>query len=55
VTENTVIPPGSLVLGVPAKVVRSLDESARLRILDNAAHYVELAQRHRSGDLPRLG
>ncbi|MCE2953413.1 MAG: gamma carbonic anhydrase family protein [Gemmatimonas sp.] len=55
VTENTVIPPGSLVLGVPAKVVRSLDESARLRILDNAARYVELAQRHRSGDLPRLG
>ncbi|MFN9422223.1 gamma carbonic anhydrase family protein [Gemmatimonas sp.] len=55
VTENTVIPPGSLVLGVPAKVVRSLDESARLRILDNAARDVELAQRHRSGDLPRLG
>jgi carbonic anhydrase/acetyltransferase-like protein (isoleucine patch superfamily) len=52
-TENTVVPPGSLVLGVPGKVVRQLDGVARARILDNAARYVALAQQHRSGAIAR--
>jgi len=51
VTENTVIPPGSLVVGVPAKVVRHHGDAARERILDNAARYVLLAQRHKNGAL----
>lgn len=51
VTENTIIPPGSLVVGVPAKIVRNHGEAARERILDNAARYVVLAQRHRAGEL----
>jgi carbonic anhydrase/acetyltransferase-like protein (isoleucine patch superfamily) len=53
VTENTVVPPGSLVLGVPGKVVKVLDASTRARILDNAARYVQLAQAHRAGQVPR--
>jgi carbonic anhydrase/acetyltransferase-like protein (isoleucine patch superfamily) len=46
VLEDTVIPPRSLVAGVPAKVRRELtdDEVAGLRA--NAAHYVELSARY---------
>ncbi len=51
VTENTVIPPGSLVVGVPGKVVRTHGDAARAGILDNAARYVALAQRHKSWEL----
>ena len=50
-TEYTVVPPGSLVLGVPAKVVRDVDEKLRLRIGDTARHYLELARLHKSGRL----
>lgn len=45
VTEGTIIPPGSLVLGLPAKVIRSLDEQDRQRIAHAADHYVENAKR----------
>lgn len=41
VTERTVIPPGSLVMGAPAKVKRSLTESDRASIEDYAKRYVE--------------
>lgn len=37
VTKGTVIPPNSLVMGVPAKVVRSIPEGSNLA---NAANYV---------------
>lgn len=36
VAENKVIPPGSLVMGAPGKVVRELDETARARLLKSA-------------------
>jgi carbonic anhydrase/acetyltransferase-like protein (isoleucine patch superfamily) len=52
ITENTVIPPGSLVMGIPAKVVRDVDEELRMRIGDTARHYLELARLHRSGKVP---
>ena len=52
-TENTIVPPGSLVLGVPGKVVKQLGEAARAGIVENAARYVELAQRHRAGEVAR--
>lgn len=51
-TEGTVVPPGSLVLGVPAKVVRPVDDDLRERIVTTVTHYVELAQRHKSGEFP---
>lgn len=41
VTEGMRIPAGSLVLGLPAKVVRSLDEQECKKIATAAEHYVE--------------
>jgi carbonic anhydrase/acetyltransferase-like protein (isoleucine patch superfamily) len=51
-TEGTVVPPGSLVLGVPGRVVRQVNEAARVRIDHAWRHYVAQAQRHRSGAFP---
>lgn len=53
VTEGTRIPPGSLVLGVPGKVVRQLDAAQQAGIRANAARYVALKERHREGGVPR--
>ena len=52
VTEGRDIPPGSLVMGVPAKVVRPVDEDLRARIRLSADHYVGLARLHRQGRFP---
>jgi carbonic anhydrase/acetyltransferase-like protein (isoleucine patch superfamily) len=41
------IPAGSLVKGAPAKVARPLTSLERQGLLEQAAHYVELAARHR--------
>ena len=46
VLENTVIPDGSLCVGAPAKVIRTLSEEARRGMLENAAEYVRLAKDH---------
>lgn len=55
VLEGTEIPPGSLVVGVPGKVVRELGADQRAKIVNNAARYVELARRHAAGEVPRHG
>mgnify|MGYP001263449730 FL=1 len=44
VREDMVVPPGSLVLGVPARVVRPVDDELRERIAHGARTYVERAQ-----------
>lgn len=41
VTKNTKIPPGSLVLGCPAKVVRTLTEDEQQVLRKGAENYVE--------------
>ena len=46
--EGTEIPPRSLVAGVPAKVRRELSDAEFERVVANAAHYRELAARHRA-------
>ncbi len=48
-TPGTKIPPGSVVMGSPGKVVRPLREQERQLIAASALHYVELAARHRQG------
>lgn len=48
VTEGTQIPPRSLVLGLPAKVVREINETDLQRIAHAAEHYVANAQRYKS-------
>lgn len=46
IKEGQVIPDGSLCVGVPAKIVRQLDEEGKKMILDNAALYVSLAREY---------
>ena len=52
-SEGMVIPPNSLVLGVPAKVVREVDDKLRARIASGVGAYVALAEGHRRGDFRR--
>lgn len=52
VAENKVIPPGSLVMGAPGKIVRALDEDARARLLKSADGYRRNAARFRAGLKP---
>jgi gamma-carbonic anhydrase len=52
VAENAEVPPGSLVLGVPAKVVRTLTSEERQGLRRLAGKYVEMAAyclRHQIG------
>ncbi len=49
IPEGVTIPPGSLVMGVPGRVVRPVDERLRERIRSTWGHYVELARAHRAG------
>ncbi|MFQ5715568.1 MAG: gamma carbonic anhydrase family protein [Nitrospinales bacterium] len=48
VTAKTIIPPGSLVLGSPAKVKRKLTEPEIQNIRASANHYVEDARNYKS-------
>lgn len=52
-TEGTIVPPHSLVLGVPGKVVKTLGDDAAAGILDNARRYAALKERYRSGEIAR--
>ncbi|HEX6048688.1 MAG TPA: gamma carbonic anhydrase family protein [Gemmatimonadaceae bacterium] len=52
--EGMVVPPNSLVLGVPGRVVRSTDDELRGRIASAVAAYVALAERHRRGEFPAV-
>ncbi len=47
VTEGKVFPENSLLMGVPAKAVRTLSEEDVEGIKENAAQYVALAQQHK--------
>lgn len=49
VTENMEIPDGSMVLGSPAKVVKTLDEKLQMRLAEGAKHYVDNGARYRQG------
>ena len=51
-SPGTIVPPRSLVMGVPARVVRHVDDGLRARIRGTWEHYVEQAARHRSGAYP---
>jgi carbonic anhydrase/acetyltransferase-like protein (isoleucine patch superfamily) len=47
VTEKTVIPDNSLVLGVPGKVVKEVSEGMKEAFMIGAEMYVELGRRHK--------
>ena len=44
VTEGKTFPPGSLIVGSPARVVRALDETQRAMLRVSAGHYVAKAK-----------
>ena len=52
-TEGAEVPPGSLVLGLPGKVVRPVDEGLRTRSALTWRHYVAEAKRHQRVEFPR--
>ena len=49
VTEGKEFPDNSLIIGSPAKVVRTLDEASAAKLRDSAQHYVENAHRFAKG------
>jgi len=52
VTEGKVIPPRSVVMGIPGKVVREVTAQELERTRSINAHYLELAKRYVRGDFP---
>ncbi len=52
VTEGKRIPPRSLVMGVPGKVVRQVTAAEVERTRWICAHYLEMAQRYARGEFP---
>jgi len=52
IPERMQIPPGSLVMGVPGRIVRPVDDTLARRIADTWSHYVEQARAHRAGRFP---
>jgi len=48
VTEGKVIPPRSLVLGIPGRVVRQIDDAQMALVHEQAARYVAYAELYRS-------
>ena len=52
--EGLQVPPGSLVMGVPGRVTRPVDDALRARIRGTWEHYVAEAERHRARRFPPL-
>jgi carbonic anhydrase/acetyltransferase-like protein (isoleucine patch superfamily) len=52
VPEGLRAPPGSVLVGVPARITRAVDEGLQARIRATWEHYVMEAERHRSGAFP---
>ena len=50
VAENKVIPPRSLVMGIPGKVIREITDEDIARIHHASRHYVEMNQRYRNSN-----
>lgn len=53
VGEGKVIPPRSLVAGVPGRILRTVTDDEVARTREIAQHYVELARRHARGEVTR--
>lgn len=54
VTEGKEFPDNSLIIGAPAKVVRTLDDAAARKLAESALHYVENGRRFARG-LKKVG
>jgi len=53
-TEGFVVPPNSLAMGVPAKVIRQTTPAERERIKHTVDAYLELQKSHRAGKYTKL-
>jgi carbonic anhydrase/acetyltransferase-like protein (isoleucine patch superfamily) len=53
VPEDMVIPAGSIVMGIPGRVVKPVDKMTRARIQHGVDAYLELSRRHRNGEFAR--
>lgn len=51
--EGMQVPPNSLVLGVPGRVVRQTTDAERARIAKTVQSYLDLQEAHRSGKFSR--
>jgi carbonic anhydrase/acetyltransferase-like protein (isoleucine patch superfamily) len=54
VLEGRRIPPRSLVMGIPGKVVRQLSDEEVGKIRETSAHYLEMAERYHRGEFSPL-
>jgi carbonic anhydrase/acetyltransferase-like protein (isoleucine patch superfamily) len=52
VTQGRRIPPRSVVMGIPGKVIRAVTADELRRTHEISAHYLEMAQRHARGAYP---
>ena len=50
VLEGTIVPPRSLVAGVPGKVRRAVTDDELAGIRENAQHYLQHAEAHRKAN-----
>ena len=55
IPEGMQVPPQSLVMGVPGRIVRTVDAVLTERIAATWAHYIAQARAHRAGKYPVLG
>jgi carbonic anhydrase/acetyltransferase-like protein (isoleucine patch superfamily) len=53
--EGMQVPPGSLVMGVPGRTVRPVDDRLTRMIAETWSHYVGQARAHRAGRFPLQG
>jgi carbonic anhydrase/acetyltransferase-like protein (isoleucine patch superfamily) len=54
VTERMIIPDNSLAVGIPAKVVKQISETQVQMLKVGALHYVEMAEKHETGEFPLI-
>ena len=54
IPEGMQVPPRSLVMGVPGRIVRPVDASLAQRIASTWEHYVAQARAHRAGRYPMV-
>jgi carbonic anhydrase/acetyltransferase-like protein (isoleucine patch superfamily) len=54
VTEGMVIPDCSLVLGTPAKIIKTLSVEQIQSLNEGAQHYIQMAERHLNGEFPLI-
>jgi carbonic anhydrase/acetyltransferase-like protein (isoleucine patch superfamily) len=55
IPEGMEVPPRSVVMGVPGRIVRTVDAALAERITETWTHYVGQARAHRAGRYPLVG